>query len=109
MPFLDEVSQRIDLSKKLDTPVGFFVTPPAPLGFSVAETQFLFYGGLAVLTLLLVGIFKRAAVLLFLKEASLNTAAIGLNTWRAAQYRSRSIGSEIKRRASDKVERSRLS
>jgi hypothetical protein len=47
--------------------------------------------------------------MLSFKEVSLNTAAIGLNAWRAAKYRSRSIGIEIKRRASDKVERSRLS
>ena len=101
MPLLDEVSEPIDLSKRIDFPAGFSVTPAAP-DFSVAEVHLLLCVGLSLLALLILGILKRKTVMFFLEDAGLNLAAVGLNVFRAARSRSRSIGREIERRASDK-------
>jgi len=43
---LDEASQKVDLSKRIGTPDGFFVILPELAGFSASEVQFLFTAGL---------------------------------------------------------------
>ncbi|WP_157158527.1 hypothetical protein [Bradyrhizobium sp. WSM1253] len=100
MPLLDESTSPIDLTKRIDRPEGFYVTPRDP-SMTRGEIQLLASAGLFLCGMIVVAIIKRTVVLKFLREGGYNTAAKTLRATRKVKAMASSVGREIERRATE--------